>query len=377
MANFAFGTQKISQHNLLHIQALKEAITSGVELIDTSLEYLDGSALRAINIAFRELDDNYKDRVKIVAKFSFKEDGDIAKNLEATLKELEVDKIDCFMLHNLEYYLLDAIDKEIPKDDRLDGMNKIVYKVFLELEEEVKNGKFNSYGISSENFSLNHALEQFLPYEDLLDLASMAAKDAGNNKHSFSTIEFPLNIVERDGLRCASWAKENGLRVLTSRPLNAIYKAKIHRLAEYGESDEYYHNLNEILEVCDNDTLKPLYNLFDELDSSKHKFGSVEDYDRFLYTQAIKLIKEKLALLQEYDQDTMITLVDNFLRTYREMVLYECSKKTKNQLSEYFQDCDLSMQECSLLFLKEQKDVDYILVGMRKPSYVAEVLADI
>jgi len=377
MANFAFGTQKISQHNLLHIQALKEAITSGVELIDTSLEYLDGSALRAINIAFRELDDNYKDRVKIVSKFSFKEDGDIAKNLEATLKELEVDKIDCFMLHNLEYYLLDAIDKEIPKDDRLDGMNKIVYKVFLELEEEVKNGKFNSYGISSENFSLNHALEQFLPYEDLLDLASMAAKDAGNNKHSFSTIEFPLNIVERDGLRCASWAKENGLRVLTSRPLNAIYKAKIHRLAEYGESDEYYHNLNEILEVCDNDTLKPLYNLFDELDSSKHKFGSVEDYDRFLYTQAIKLIKEKLALLQEYDQDTMITLVDNFLRTYREMVLYECSKKTKNQLSEYFQDCDLSMQECSLLFLKEQKDVDYILVGMRKPSYVAEVLADI
>ena len=377
MANFAFGTQKISQHNLLHIQALKEAITSGVELIDTSLEYLDGSALRAINIAFRELDDNYKDRVKIVSKFSFKEDGDIAKNLEATLKELEVDKIDCFMLHNLEYYLLDAIDKEIPKDDRLDGMNKIVYKVFLELEEEVKNGKFNSYGISSENFSLNHALEQFLPYEDLLDLASMAAKDAGNNKHSFSTIEFPLNIVERDGLRCASWAKENGLRVLTSRPLNATYKAKIHRLAEYGESDEYYHNLNEILEVCDNDTLKPLYNLFDELDSSKHKFGSVEDYDRFLYTQAIKLIKEKLALLQEYDQDTMITLVDNFLRTYREMVLYECSKKTKNQLSEYFQDCDLSMQECSLLFLKEQKDVDYILVGMRKPSYVAEVLADI
>ncbi|MEO1953423.1 MAG: aldo/keto reductase [Campylobacterales bacterium] len=375
MANFAFGTQKISQHNLLHIQALKEAITSGVELIDTSLEYLDGSALRAISIAFRELDDNYKDKVKIVAKFSFKEDGDIAKNLEATLKELEVDKIDCFMFHNLEYYLLDAIDKEIPKDDRLDGMNKIVYKVFLELEKEVKNGKFNSYGISSENFSLNHALEQFLPYEDLLDIASMAAKDAGNKKHSFSSIEFPLNIVERDGLRCALWAKENGLRVLTSRPLNAIYKAKIHRLAEYDESDEYYHNLNEILEVCDNDTLKPLYNLFDELDSSKHKFGSVEDYDRFLYTQAIKLIKERLALLEEYDQDTMITLVDNFLTTYREMVLYECSKKTKHQLSEYFQDCDLSIQECSLLFLKEQKDVDYILVGMRKPSYVAEVLS--
>ena len=374
MANFAFGTQKISQHNLLHIQALKEAITSGIELIDTSVEYLDASALNAIKIALRELDDKYKNNLKIVSKFSFKEDGDIAKNLQSTLKELEVEHIDCFMFHNLEYYLLDAIEKKIPKDDRLDGMNKIVYKVFLELEEEIKQGKFNSYGISSENFSLNHSLEQFLPYEDLIDIANMAAKDAGNKKHSFSTIEFPLNIVEKDGLRCASWAKENGLRVLTSRPLNAIYNGKIHRLAEYDENDEYYHNLNEILEVCDNDTLKPLYNLFDELDSSKHKFGSVEDYDRFLYTQAIKLIKERLSLLQDYDQNTMITLVDNFLTSYREMVLYECCKKTKMTLNEYFDDCNSSMQKCSLLFLKQQQDIDYILVGMRKPSYVSEIL---
>ena len=138
MATFAFGTQKISQHNLLHIQALKEVIKSGVTLIDTSLDYLDGASLRAIAIAFRELDDEMIRNVKIVSKFRFKEDGDVSKNLEATLKELEVDKIDCFMFNHLEYYLLDAIQKEIPKDDRLDGMNKIVYKVFLELENEIK-----------------------------------------------------------------------------------------------------------------------------------------------------------------------------------------------------------------------------------------------
>ncbi len=375
MANFAFGTQKISQHNPLHIQALKEAIKSGVNLIDTSIDYLDGSALRAIAIAFREFEAEMIDNIKIVSKFNFKEDGDIAKNLEITLKELEVDKIDCFMLHNLEYYLLDAIEKGISKDDRLDGMNKIVYKVFLELENEIKKGKFNSYGISSENFSLEHSLDKFLPYEDLVDIANLSAKDAGNKKHSFSTIEFPLNIVEQNGLRCASWAKNNNLRVLTSRSLNTIFNNKVYRLAEYYENDEYYHNLNELLEVCDNETLKPLYSLFDELDTSKHKFGSVEDYDRFLYTQAIQHIKNIVALLEEDAQETLLTLIDNFLNSYRDMVAYECSQKTKKMFSVYFEECMLQMQECSLRFLQEQTDIDYILVGMRKPSYVAEVLA--
>ena len=375
MANFAFGTQKISQHNPLHIQALKEAIKSGVNLIDTSIDYLDGSALRAIAIAFREFEAEMIDNIKIVSKFNFKEDGDIAKNLEITLKELEVDKIDCFMLHNLEYYLLDAIEKGISKDDRLDGMNKIVYKVFLELENEIKKGKFNSYGISSENFSLEHSLDKFLPYEDLVDIANLSAKDAGNKKHSFSTIEFPLNIVEQNGLRCASWAKNNNLRVLTSRSLNTIFNNKVYRLAEYYENAEYYHNLNELLEVCDNETLKPLYSLFDELDTSKHKFGSVEDYDRFLYTQAIQHIKNIVALLEEDAQETLLTLIDNFLNSYRDMVAYECSQKTKKMFNVYFEECMLQMQECSLRFLQEQTDIDYILVGMRKPSYVAEVLA--
>lgn len=375
MATFAFGTQRISQYNPLHIQALKEAIKSGVNLIDTSIEYLDGSALRAIAIAFRELDHELTKDISIVSKFSFKEDGDVAKSLDLTLKELELTNIDCFMFHNLEYYLFDAISKEISKDDRLDGMNKIIYKVFLELENEVKNGKFNSYGISSDNFSLKYSLEEFLPYEDLIAIANLAAKDAGNKINSFSTIEFPMNIIEIDGLKCASWAKENDLRVLTSRSLNAIYNSKSYRLANYDQNDEYYYNLNELLEVCDNETLKSLYNLFYELDSSKHKFASVNDYDRFLYTQAIELIKEKVSILEENNQDTLLTIIDNFLNSYREMVSHECSIKTREILSDYFEECDLSMQDCSLRFLKQQENIDYILVGMRKPSYVAEVLA--
>ena len=47
---------------------------------------------------------------------------------------------------------------------------------------------------------------------------------------------------------------------------------------------------------------------------------------------------------------------------------------TKQELNELFKDCNLSMQECAIDFLKKQKDIDFILVGMRKPIYVSELL---
>ncbi|MBN2783137.1 MAG: aldo/keto reductase [Campylobacterales bacterium] len=375
MAKIAFGTQRISEFNPQHIQALKEAIKSGTELIDTSSEYLDGSSHRAIAIAFRELDKSEIENVKIVSKFSYKADGDVVKNIDITLSQLNLEKIDCFMFFNLEYYLLDGIDRGISKDDRLDGMNKIVYKVFYELEEEIKNGKFDSYGISSENFSIEHLSDFFLPYEDLVSIARMAAKDAGNHKYSFTTIELPYNILERAGDSCIKWAKENQLRVLTSRPLNAIKDTKPYRLAQYDESKEYYNYLNELLEVSDNDFLKPLYNVIDELDSSKHKFAFVEDYDTFLFKEVIPHIKNVLENLDEDSQTTLLNYIDIFLQEYRKMVAYECSNKTRDELSEYFSDCFASMQECSLDFIAQNEDIDYILVGMRKPSYVAEVLS--
>ncbi len=375
MAKFAFGTQRISEFNPQHIQALKEAISSGIDIIDTSSEYLEGSAHRAIAIVFRELDEKLIQDVKIVSKFTYKEDGDIVKKLHNTLNELNVDKIDCFMVFNLEYYLLDAINKGISRDNRLDGMNKIIYKIFFELENEIKNKKINSYGISSENFSLNHSLEQFLPYEDLVSIAQMAANDAKNDKHSFSTIEFPLNLLERDGLKCAKWAKQMGLRVLTARPLNALHEFKQYRLAQYEPSSEYYYYLNELLEVCNNDLLKPLYNLVEELDISKHKFGWIEDYDNFIFKQGLPHIKAVLNNMDDEHKNTMINYITMFLQEYRKMVALECFNKTKNTLQEYFGESKLSMQKSALSYLKEQDDIDYILVGMRKPSYVAEVLA--
>lgn len=401
MSNFAFGTYRISDYNPQHIEALKEAIRAGITMIDTSSNYMDGGAERAIALAFREFAVHVRSEVEIVSKFGyiqglnmdrhkekpFEEVVEFSKDcfhsisksfihdqLTESLKRLEMQILDCYLIHNPEYYLLDAINKKVDKDDRLDEMYRRLYRAFVALEEEVKNGRIYSYGISSNSFSKDHNSDEFLPYEDLITIADKASEDVGNDTHSFTTIELPINILEREGLKCASWAKENGLRVLANRPLNAEHEKLMYRLADYDEPREYYHHLNELLEVCDNEMLRPLYNLLEELDASKHKFGWIGDYDAFFYAQIIPHMRTALEAIDEKNKEIMLNFIDLFFAEYRKIVLHECSKNTRVQLKDFFKDCDWTLQECALKFLMQRESIDYILVGMRKPSYVHEIL---
>jgi len=372
MKKIAFGTQRISEHNPQHLQALKEAIKSGISMIDTSPSYMDGGAQRTIALAFREFEDDVKDNIEIISKF------DLGLNpsevLESSLKDLELDYIDCFMVENPEQILYKSLEKGMSKDDRLDEMNKVMFEAFLECETLIQSKKIKSYGVSSEAFSVDHNHDRFLPYEDLIALSQSAAQELKNPTHGLSTIELPINMLEHEGLKCAKWAKEKALKVVASRPLNALMDEQVYRLADYDESHEYYHHLNELLEVCDNELLKPLFNLFEELDTSKHKFGWVGDYETFLYTQAIPHIQKALKEIDEKNAQTMLNFIDLFLIEYKKMVEYECSKKTKTTLLDLFKECDMSMQECAITYLLNMDDIDHIAIGMRKASYVHEIM---
>jgi len=401
MSNFAFGTYRISDYNPQHIQALRDAISSGVSMIDTSSNYMDGGAERAIALAFKDFDNDIKDSVEIVSKVGYIQGSNMDRHKEKpfeevvefspdcfhsigasfikdqlteSLKRLEMQRIDCYLLHNPEYYLLDAIKKGIDKDEMLDEMYKRIYKAFVALELEVKNGRISSYGISSNSFSKNKSSDEFLPYEDLVVLADRASESVSNEAHSFTTVQLPINILELQGLKCAEWAKENGLRVLANRPLNAEFEGKMYRLADYDESREYYHHLNELLDICDNEQLKPLYNLFEELDASKHKFGWIGDYDAFFFAQIIPHMRTSLQNLEQESKELLVNSIDMFFIEYKKMVLHECAKKTREELKEFFKNDDASMQDTALRFLMLQENIDYILVGMRKPSYVQDIL---
>lgn len=402
MSNFAFGTYRITENNPIHIQAIRDAVNAGVKLIDTSSNYMDGSAERAIALALQGVDDEKRSQVEIVSKFGYIQGTNLFKHknepfedvvefsetcyhsisgsfiesqLLDSLMRLEVKKIDCYLIHNPEYYIYNELKNEMPRDEILDNMFDRLYNAFVTLEEQVQKGTIGSYGISSNSFSKPQNHSEFLPYVDLITLAENAAEHVGNAAHSFTTIELPINILEQEGLKCATWAKRNGLRVLSNRPLNAQQDELMFRLADYEESREYYHHLNELLEVSDNEMLKPLYNLIEQLDTNKHKFGWIGDYDSFLYAQILPHIKKTIEKLEEQYLETILQYIERFLEEYRKMVLSECSKNTRVSLKETFSKCNKSLQECALNFLLERENIDYILVGMRRPKYVEEIMA--
>ncbi|MDQ7043865.1 MAG: aldo/keto reductase [Sulfurimonas sp.] len=402
MSNFAFGTYRVTDQNPEHVQAIIDAVEEGVRLIDTSTNYMDGGSERAIAKALRHFDDSVRDEVEIVSKFGYIQGSNLLTHkeepfedvveysetcfhsisksfmlhqLEQSLLRLELQTLDCYLLHNPEYYIFNALNKKMPLDEALDNMFDRIFDVFVALEEQVTNGTIKSYGISSNSFSKADTDIEFLPFEDLITLADKAAQMAGNQTHSFTTIQLPINLVEREGLKCASWAKKNGLRVLANRPLNAQKGEFMLRLAEYDESSEYYNYLNELLEVSDNEELRSLYTLIEQLDTNKHKFGWIGDYESFLYSQIIPHIQKSLKGIDEKSFELLFTYIDLFLKEYRKMVAYECSKTTRLEVKEYLLDCDSRLQECALKFLLKNENIDYVLVGMRKSSYVHDIMA--
>ncbi len=403
-SKIAFGTYRISDNNPEHIQAIMSAIEEGVELIDTSTNYMDGGAERAVAIALNNLDDKLTSNIKIVSKFGYlqgstlkriKEDGEkfdevvefsqhvyhcihpdfLKDQLSASLSRLHVSKIDCYLIHNPEYYFLDALNNNIEYAIAMDKMYERIYKAFVALELEVKNGRISSYGISSNSFSKAHNDIEFLPYEDLIIFAQNAAEEAGNENHNFTTIELPINLLETKGLKCASWAKENGLRVLANRPLNAQKDNLMYRLASYDEPQEYFHHLNSILEILKDDSLKSIYNLIEQLDSSRHKFGWIGEYESFLYREIIPHIHKALDPLDENMQNILVQNIGAFLQQYENMVAYECSKTTKTVLKKEFDSCEKRLQACALEFLLKNENIDYILVGMRSSMYVSDIMS--
>ncbi len=398
---FGFGTYRVVDQNLEHIQALQLAVDSGIRIIDTSSNYMDGASERMIAKVLGELDQPHT--IEIISKFGYiqgtlleqiKVDNPfnevvkysescyhcidaefMREQLRQSLQRLQRDTLECYLLHNPEYYMYDALNKGIAVEVARDTMLQRIYNVFVALEQEVEAGRIQSYGISSNSFAKASHEPDFLPYEDLMILARNAAEEAGNTQHHFSTVELPINLLEQEGLQCATWAKKEGLRVIANRVLNAQKEGVMLRLADYDAPHQYDYHLNTVLELCEHESLQPIYNIIEQLDSNRHQFMWIGEYDAFIYTQVIPHLHKSMSILEDEDQAVLIENITLFLDQLKKMVAYECSQKTRAQLNETIGLCDKRLQHCAIDFLIKSQKVDVILVGMRKPSYVADITA--
>jgi aryl-alcohol dehydrogenase-like predicted oxidoreductase len=160
--------------------------------------------------------------------------------LTRSLDRLQLETLDVCLLHNPEYFLSDAKKR---RSGSLDGVRAEFYRrlreAFAFLEAQAAAGRIGWYGVSS-----NTAV---LPADDpeATSLFRMleAAKEAGGPGHHFRVLQVPMNLFEsgailtrntgpNTGHTVLALAREEGIGVLTNRPLNAFAGDRMLRLAD-------------------------------------------------------------------------------------------------------------------------------------------------
>ena len=273
-----FGAYRIDFRVKEHYEALEYAISSGINLIDTSANYSDGGSEVLIGNVLEQMINNGKllrEEIVIVSKGGYiqgknlaaakkmKEDGvgyrdvtEYAENiwhcihpdflkdqLTLSLERLKLETIDVYLLHNPEYFL----DSPLAKDLELDVLRHEYYsrikKAFAYLEEEVKAGRISYYGISSNSFVKSSDDPVFTSLKNCVDASNEISED-----NNFYVVELPLNLYEKgalmhknqigDTFNVLEYAYESELGVLVNRPLNALGAEGLTRLADFPVNDE-------------------------------------------------------------------------------------------------------------------------------------------
>lgn len=143
----------------------------------------------------------------------------LADQLQKSLKNLQLECIDLYYLHNPEVHT-----SAVPRGEFLERMRV----AFQFLEERVTEGTIASYGVSSwEAFRVGPESPSHICLADMVQIA----REVGGDSHNFTTVQIPFNpamvegfafpsqIVEGNTLSPFDAARTLGLQIATSVPL--------------------------------------------------------------------------------------------------------------------------------------------------------------
>lgn len=301
-----FGCYRIDPRVSEHGLALKQALLSGVNLIDTSSNYADGGSEALVGMVLAELikeGELRRDQVVVVTKAGYLQGSNhvesqerknqgrpwpelveyapnlehcihpefLAEQLSASLDRLELAAVDVYLLHNPEYYLGWAARQGQALDQARGEYYRRIEAAFRHLESEVASGRISFYGVSSNTFPAPDSFEEFTSLDALWQIAERISTE-----HHFRVIELPFNLLEPgaatepnqpDAKSVLAYANERGLGVLINRPLNALGPNGLFRLAMSGgqapapSQPQVLELLNELLKSEDVIKLNLLPNL--------------------------------------------------------------------------------------------------------------------
>eukprot|EP00922_Rhytidocystis_sp_ex-Travisia-forbesii_P052510 GHVS01077882.1.p1 GENE.GHVS01077882.1~~GHVS01077882.1.p1 ORF type:complete len:504 (+),score=73.89 GHVS01077882.1:32-1543(+) len=422
LSRVGFGCYRVERGVKEHEDALVAALKGGVNLIDASANYGDGAAEELIgDVLRRGIVDRSK--VHVVSKFGYIQGQNLRRQMEEglvfpetvdcgkcmkhcvhsefmrdqltrSLDRLGLTYLDVFLLHNPEYYITrnvelatETVDMECVEGFQRDMLLRIS-TVFEALEDEVqKTGRIKAYGISSNSFSLAPEDERFLPYEGLVEIGKAAAvKVSGNSDtaSSFKVLQLPGNLVETEGLQhCVKWAANHGLAVLVNRPLNAFNEHGSWRLADYEDClDDFKQKTESLLSILGDDRgeseqlLSAVKSLAGELIPQMHSAVEWDSYNRRVIIPVLSgaIDKDRRDLRQ---QPELLRHLEDWRGMVKSVVKYQSGLKSRKEMISRFGYSipdSQTLQHFALNYLINAPGVSCVLVGARKPQYVADVL---
>jgi hypothetical protein len=265
-----FGCYRVSSGVSAHRDAMVQALTNGINLIDTSANYADGGSEQLVGEVLADLIGTQRvtrEAVVVVSKGGYlqgqnyrlsqerKQAGnpfadlvEYADGLEhcvhpdflddqigRSLRRLGLETIDGYLLHNPEYYLGWAHKNGIEPEAARSEYNRRIDQAFRHLESEVRRGRIRFYGISSNTFPAADDHPEFTSLHRVREIAAAIGSD-----HHFRLIQLPFNLLEPgaavqpnqpDGGTVLEVARKHRIGVLVNRPLNAIAGSRMLRLA--------------------------------------------------------------------------------------------------------------------------------------------------
>lgn len=291
-----FGGYRIAPEVDEHRRALARALARGINLVDTSSNYTDGGSERLIGRVLADLAAAGRvdrDQVVVVTKAGYlqgsaleesrrrKEKGRpwpelveyapdlehcihpefLAHSLTGSLERLGMARVEGFLLHNPEYYLGWAVQAGVEPAQARAEYHRRLAAAFAHLETEADAGRIGWYGVSSNTFPTPADDPEHTSLERLAELAEGVSPN-----HRFRAVQLPLNLLEPNaaalanqpsGATCLQAARRLGLAVMVNRPLNALDRGGLFRLAASGlsgpapDEDEVRDLLMELMDSED------------------------------------------------------------------------------------------------------------------------------
>jgi aryl-alcohol dehydrogenase-like predicted oxidoreductase len=340
----------------------------------------------------------------------------IASQLTDSLNRLGLETLDAYLLHNPEYYLGWAHQSGMEPDAARGEYHRRIRQAFVHLESEVAKGRIRWYGVSSNTFPAGQADPEFTDLSALWEMAE--GIDGG---HHFRIIQFPMNLLETGAALTANqrgsktvleFADGHALAVMINRPLNAFSGNALVRLAEPteperladhlitarigavgGSESRFWRHLLPALEIpdelklrlkeqiCIADTLKHYWRNF----SSHERWRQARDGHFYPRIQGVMAFLEPHAagnpelLKWMSSHETVLSDVFEAIGSF----YAEMSRRRITGLKRAIADADPdwaapgTLSQKAVRALRTTRGISAVLVGMRHPGYVEDVLEEL